>query len=220
MIYDGYSRHIVLKSDSGRSFNVVYRPALTTERDQFYWLSEKLQDQRLRFETFVWIRNHVVTTDVRNWEWLEKNHPNLVQTAFNAICGIVVDSSGKLWCDIEEEYARNLHDGILLLRRNPKLASRSCEDCQRYWYNDKTGEVLVSNSTGEKELRPEGTVTMCRTSTGCLKGTPDNQKTLNRANKWALRHYQGCKSTGQFPDDEIVKKNAVIIERALAEKIK
>jgi hypothetical protein len=190
------------------------------ERDQFYWITEKLHDQRLRFETFEWIRSHVVTTDVRNWEWLEKHHPDLVTVAFNAICGVSVDSSGKLWCDIEESYSQNLRDGIVLLRRNPKLARRSCDDCQKFWYDDKTGDVIRSNSTGNAELRPEGTVTMCRTQLGCLKGTPEKQKSLNRANKWALRHYQQCKSIGQFPDDEIVKKNAVIIERSLDEKVR
>ena len=220
MIHDGYSRHIRLKAKDGRSFNLVYRPLLSAELDRFTWLSKRLGEQRLQAEIYNWMRTHVVVSDVRNWEWLNKNYPDLFTQSFEVVCGVSPDSSGKRWCDLEQDYEQNLIDGTRLLKKDSKLANRSCEDCQKWWYDDKTGDVIIRNSTGEKELRPEGTVTMCRTSLGCPKGTPENQKSLNRANKWALRHYQQCKAIGIFPDDEIVKKNAVIIERVLAEKAK
>jgi hypothetical protein len=48
---------------------------------------------------------------------------------------------------------------------------------------------------------------------GCPKGTPEDQKTLTAENAEAYWHWQQCKAVGQFPNDEIVMRNAGIIQQ-------
>ncbi len=52
----------------------------------------------------------------------------------------------------------------------------------------------------------------CRTDAGCPKGTPENSKSLSPRNHLVYQHWKECKAVGQFPDDEIVRKNAAIIQ--------
>jgi hypothetical protein len=49
---------------------------------------------------------------------------------------------------------------------------------------------------------------------GCPKGTPEEPLSLSWKNQQAVWHYQKCKATGSFPDDEIVRTNAAIIHQA------
>ena len=95
---------------------------------------------------------------------------------------------------------------------NPRLARRSCDDCKKWWYNEKTGLITVAGF-GVKQERVGPTP--CETELGCAKGTPDKQNVLNTANKWAYTHYKHCAATDCFPDDPIVRQNASIIEDAL-----
>jgi hypothetical protein len=47
---------------------------------------------------------------------------------------------------------------------------------------------------------------------GCDKGTPEDQHVLTEQNRAAYEHWKECKAVGIFPDDPIVRKNAVIIQ--------
>ncbi|MCA9014012.1 MAG: hypothetical protein KDA77_01660, partial [Planctomycetaceae bacterium] len=47
---------------------------------------------------------------------------------------------------------------------------------------------------------------------GCLKGTADKQKVLSPKNEKVYQHWKECKAVGQFPDDDIVKKHAALIQ--------
>jgi len=49
---------------------------------------------------------------------------------------------------------------------------------------------------------------------GCPKGTPENSKALNARNQQCYEHYLECVVTGNWPDDELVIQNAVIIREA------
>lgn len=46
----------------------------------------------------------------------------------------------------------------------------------------------------------------------CLKGTAENQRTLNPTNRKVYQHYLECRATGIFPDDPWVRKHAAIIK--------
>lgn len=98
-----------------------------------------------------------------------------------------------------------------LLKHHPAVAWRDCGDCQKHVYDEQTGKRREYR--GLPVLRPKGVLTPCRYSTGCPKGTPENQKSLSEKNWKAYRHYQECKAVGQFPDDPIVRANAAIIRQ-------
>lgn len=113
--------------------------------------------------------------------------------------------------------------GVLLLLRHPKVAHRDCESCQKYDYNEETGE-LKRQKFGEQLpiVRHPRNLPPCRVkSEGCPKGTPEKPRSLNPRNLKAYYHYLQCKATGHWPDDGIVRENAAIIEAAyqLAERL-
>ena len=101
-----------------------------------------------------------------------------------------------------------------LLQFHPKVATRDCNHCQIYWYDEKTGKPR--DRGGQLIKRPPGTAP-CRTRTGCPKGTPETAATLTSQNITAWNHYRECKATGNFPDDPIVARNAAILRDIDAE---
>lgn len=92
----------------------------------------------------------------------------------------------------------------------PKVAYRSCDDCQKWEYDEKTGQRLEDRRLPTLYVLRRGP-TPCRTPDGCPKGTPEDSKALTFQNWLAYRHYLECKAVGNFPDDPIVKQNAGII---------
>ncbi len=94
---------------------------------------------------------------------------------------------------------------------HPKVAYRDCEHCLKYVYNEETG-IAREYRKGEFTLRLPTVPAPCRTDKGCPKGTAENQKVLSKKNARAYQHWKECKAVGQFPDDRIVRQNAVIIQ--------
>lgn len=192
---------------------VLYRPAIEDGRKRFRYEASFLQS-----ESFVhdWMASHVVAT---NWPltpleamWrLDDESPADYQRLCLIVQGLAADDSGVAWREVEREWSENLRRGVELELLNPKLARRSCDDCLKYWYSEKTGEILRTGS-GDLMLR-DGPV-MCQTPEGCLKGTPENPRTLNKANRWAWRFHRDCEAVGSWPDDPIVRRNADIIRQA------
>ena len=219
MINDGYSRHVLLGSGE-REFNVWYRPAVRNDVLAFRRTVSKLNRAASEMITYEFVGSRIVVSDIPNtqmspWRQMklfDENYPKLFEKLLAVVEGVLPDSSGETWTIIEEAWKQNLRDGINLLRTNLSIAKRSCSDCQKYWYK-ADGTILIENSTGKKKLRED--VPPCRTNIGCPKGTPENQKTLNAANTLAVQHYLECDATGLFPDDQIVKSNAVVIAKAL-----
>lgn len=226
MIFDGYSRHISL-SVWGKVLNVWYRPAIKRERDGFCNLIAELGQESAEREIYRFVGRHIVASDITfeqpvdvayAMRMLDGRSAEAFSLLWQATNGSVEDSSGTIWQQVERDWQQNLYDGVLLERTNPKLAKRSCVDCKRFWFRESDGEIIRSNSTGEPMLR-EG-MTMCETEAGCLKGTPEKQKSLSKQNRWAYLHYQECKAIGSFPDDAIVRSNAMVIERAIAQSVR
>ena len=222
MISDGYNRKVILP-DGDRSIVVVYRPATRTEWESFKDIVSLLDDRFAHVEICRWIAKHIVaselslTKDEPLWEsvWdLSRANEAAFDRLFNAIIGIVPDGNGRTWAEQESEHQWNLRVGSKLERDNPRLARRSCEDCLKYWYSETSG-LPILEANGEKMLRVGDTC--CRTEIGCKKGTPEKQRSLSPMNRMAYRHYLEC-CASSFPDDPIVRQNALIIKTALESK--
>jgi len=225
MINDGYSLKGTLR-ERGSSIRVVVRPATQRERSHFKDVVLTIGQKSGHIAICQWLSEHVVLSDIQSlvehpaWvsvDRFSKDHEPMFSQLWLLINGLVKDSNGKTWVEQESRLARNLREGVILERTNPKLARRSCVNCQRDWYNESSGDPIIVTSTGLPMLR-EGP-TMCQTKEGCAKGTPEHQKSLCRRNRKAYRHYLECEASS-FPDDPIVKQNALIISSALRSKVR
>ncbi len=105
-----------------------------------------------------------------------------------------------------------------LILAHPEVAYRSCEDCKKWMYNHETGEIVEHN--GKPMLRVKGVKLPCEASVGqkfdvrqraCAKVAPDAGVELSEKNLQAYQHYRECKAVGEFPNDPIVRQNAVTI---------
>lgn len=223
MILDGYNRRATIKIGS-TDVRLIYRPFLAAnagERKRWRWeitwlddeASQRAIDEMHAGQIVAWGLDSIHPNGVR---FLRERHNSTYEHLLRLLYGIEVDASGERWRDLEEQWATNLREGVVLDLTAPKIARRSCADCQKFWYLS-SGEVQIRNSTGEKELRPEFALPSCRTEFGCPKGTPENQRSLSTANGWAWRHFRLCDASGIFPDDAIVQNNAKIIRSAIKE---
>lgn len=101
---------------------------------------------------------------------------------------------------------------MLLPLLHPEVAYRDCEHCQKFSYDEDTGQVRIFD--GRELPRDKAERPPCRTSVGCPKGTPEQQSSHSVCNWLCYRHYLRCVATGRFPDDPLVAANAVIIMEA------
>jgi len=101
----------------------------------------------------------------------------------------------------------------MVILEHPQVAYRDCAVCQQYMFDEKTGHMEVRR--GKPSKRPANSLPPCRSKgVGCPKGTPEQPKTLSNKNRSAYQHYLECKAVGSFPDDAIVRRNAMIIRDA------
>jgi len=204
MICDGYTQH---GSVGGLHFS--YRPSLAEERDVVLEMLGFHSKPRLVTD---YIRRHVWWSD-RSIETLPSE---IVEAMFFVCLGVARPESGGDWCpEWEHRDAKNLYDGVLLELTHPKVASRDCEDCQKWWYDEESGKIV--RRSGFPIKRPLNVLTVCQTNEGCPKGSPEDQKTLSKKNRLAWKAYREWRAVGEFPDDHIVRRNAFIIEKAIAD---
>lgn len=97
-----------------------------------------------------------------------------------------------------------------LLLLHPEVATRDCGHCQKFLYDEQTGEPVL-NRLDEQRERDAECPPLCRTKKGCPKGTPENPNTLTPDNEAAYQHYRECRAVGEFPDDPVVRRNAELI---------
>lgn len=116
-------------------------------------------------------------------------------------------------------------EGVALEIYHPQISSRDCDYCRKWMHDDsENGTKMVSRSLGtangvtRKRRLVRQNNTPCETSQGCPKGHYDAQKGLTLKNRLAWFHYQECRATGNFPEDDIVSRNAGIIYRIEAGK--
>ena len=95
---------------------------------------------------------------------------------------------------------------------HPEVAFRSCEVCQRFLFNEETGEMERNFVTNEPLERPKGTFPPCHYGPKeCPKGSPEAGVELTQQNLQAYQHYRECRAVGRFPDDPVVRENAAVI---------
>ena len=93
----------------------------------------------------------------------------------------------------------------------PKIASRKCEDCQKYVYDDETGEVQRM-ANGDPQRRYPGIETPCRYGQGCPKGTPEDSREITEQNYRCWVYLRECRAVHQWPNDSVVRRNAAVLE--------
>jgi hypothetical protein len=97
------------------------------------------------------------------------------------------------------------------------MLDRPCDACERYMYEDRAGSMgpLLRLDDGRPMPRPEGTGTPCFQCPKVPKDAPERTRAFaeepTARSLMALRHYQRCQAVRQFPDDEIVHRNAELI---------
>lgn len=97
-----------------------------------------------------------------------------------------------------------------MLRLAPQLPS--CADCKRWLFDLRTGRRTERG--GKPVPRLVNVPTPCRDCPKVPAGAPpvpESAVELTPANLLCLAHYQGCRATGHWPDDERVKRNAALI---------
>jgi hypothetical protein len=221
VILDGYSRHAIIAP----GISVWFRPITSLERRFFRYTMQHLSSQTVISARYRFVSDHLVSSmnDIEEqWATVARfgvDRPTEFERLWRVVQGLLPDSRGRRWDEDEAVWKRNLAEGIQLKRTNQKLASRSCESCQEFWYSEETGDPILSNSTLLPMLRVSPPP--CRMpGVGCPKGDPENQRTLNSANGLALSHYLNCAAVGIFPQDSIVSQNAKVIAKALSRPIK
>lgn len=93
---------------------------------------------------------------------------------------------------------------------HPEVAWRDCESCQKFVYDEDTGQIVIGRDR-QPERRAPGCLAPCRYRRGCPKGTPEAQLTLTSQNQQAWDHYRECRAVGEFPDDAIVRRHAALL---------
>ncbi|QDU53542.1 hypothetical protein Pan110_59340 [Gimesia panareensis] len=102
--------------------------------------------------------------------------------------------------------------GLLLL--HPDLYFRDCQHCLKYIYDEETGELQKFHGEPCKRVVP---APCCNPKHpkfpgSCPKRTAEKPKVLSSKNAKTYQHWKECKAVGQFPDDDIVRQNAAIIQ--------
>lgn len=110
------------------------------------------------------------------------------------------------------------------------MAARSCEDCAKWWYDDKPAEGLFQNkivSRGDVQFeRPIDQKTKQRTKPPCEhcpKKSPEDARkmVLSTKNLQAYRFYRQSRAinhadiTPEMAEDEIMRRNMEIIDTAV-----
>ena len=103
------------------------------------------------------------------------------------------------------------------MRLHPDIWARDCRHCLVYLYDEETGKPFIGPD-GLAQRRPPGSVAPCghknlKGEPNCPKGEPFAGE-LYQCNVSAFIHYKECKAVGSFPDDPIVRQNAVTILQA------
>lgn len=113
---------------------------------------------------------------------------------------------------------------MLLVLQHPMIAIRDCGHCQEYFYDDDPRSPQYGNprtkhnGTDELRKRDSSCPPLCRTPRGCPNGTPEEPQRLTDQNRAAYQHYRECQAVGDFPNDPVVRQNAMII-RAVEESV-
>lgn len=214
MICDGYTFEGRI-TDGQFTVRIRYRPMLTQERRQFVSAFRGWPIGDLLAPGCVWLSRHLlaISPDMTLSEMYFQDR--LMFASVRSVLVGVAGPDGVDWTPRwEYDDVQNLRSGVHLDVLNPRLARRSCADCQKWWYDEDTGERL--KISGIEIERPIEAGLPCQTEDGCAIGTPDRQKRLSPRNRAAYDHFRECEAVHSFPDDPIVRRNALVIRNAIS----
>jgi len=110
-----------------------------------------------------------------------------------------------------------------MIHEHPKLASRSCESCETYEYDERGDLVKTWDPHQRVELpvlRAPGSRPPCWICEKVPEAVREREQirtnkshaiNLSQRNWMVWRHYRQCKAVGRFPVDPIVERHAGII---------
>jgi hypothetical protein len=191
-IPDGYNR--VAEISGGRK--LVFRPLVRESRVQAVGIARSLDKPT-------------------GWSFLEEIartriiHPREIGDLLPEDMKIIFgqDSSAAQLADVE-----NLRAGVEFALQYPHLIDVECSQCRAWWFSPLEGR-LVRDADGKPYRRTDEPL-LCETG-DCPLGHYSSRKGFTPKNRLAFRHWQRCKLTGVFPDDEIVRRNAGVIQEVL-----
>lgn len=100
----------------------------------------------------------------------------------------------------------------------PQMVTRTCARCVLFMYDDTPGEMGPPTmlESGKQMARPEGCDPPCHQCPKVPYDAPARTREHAidppEASYEAVRFYQRCRAVGRFPEDEIVERNAGLIE--------
>lgn len=96
---------------------------------------------------------------------------------------------------------------------HPDLYHRDCQHCLRYVYSEEGEDIgrLVYHEQRPVERVSQWPAPCHRDGASCPKGTAENQRVLSARNRAALSFHKRCELLGEWPEDEIVIRNAILI---------
>lgn len=221
LIHDGYTVDGAVTAE-GWTLRLLYRPMLSEERWQFRSLARSWSEAGHLRLIAPWMDRHIVETDLCDTYRLELDtlfleSPQMFKRLMQVLMGVRGPDDHPNWdSNWEHNDWKNLQEGLQLRLQYPGLHRRKCSDCQKFWYDEKSDKPFRTNE-GRAILRTVDTPLACTSNDGCPVGTPEKQKRLSLKNRRALAHFQMCDAIGQFPDDPIVARNALVIRRVLSQ---
>lgn len=103
--------------------------------------------------------------------------------------------------------------GVRVLLLHPQWR-RSCSDCLKWRYDEHGKPMERPHGSGNRLTNDDG-YTPCTECPKIPEGSPKERRyaqELSDKNFRAWQHWRECKAVGRFPDDEIVKRNAAILQ--------
>ena len=201
------------------------RPVLVSERDELTHRLERLATHPTQGAVLAehyaaaWLCRRLVCWNICDTAGvprpiepasLRQLDPRVVGALFARVSGL--DDPAAAAAE-EQARATRLMTGIWLERFQPAWARRDCGTCQRYVMDDLTG--LPVRHGGELVPRPAQALPPCRaTAGGCPKGTPEAPLTLTASDRQVWLYDLECRTTGRYPCDAVVARNAVWIQAA------
>lgn len=194
MIWDGYNEKATLSG--GRA--VIFRPMIAESRAEMRHLMRDFPDAR-----------GVAFLDRLARGRLIHPHCQDIGDLLMEDCRILL---GQTSAKQQAEDVENLRVGVKLALEFPALDRTSCESCRFWWYDPI--HQKTAQRDGKKLKRPPESELTCQIGL-CPAGHYDAPRRLSAKNRMAFSHWQGCEAAGEFPDDEIVRRNARVIREVV-----
>lgn len=115
-----------------------------------------------------------------------------------------------------------------MILKAPQLAARSCDDCEKFWWDEKTLQVRRDQVTRKPIPRPAHMKTPCSTCPKVPQSVRDSihpagisradAVELTERNTQVYRHHLECRAVNDWPRredgrvDPLVKRHAQLIE--------